>query len=630
MNRHIVLMLAVLLAGGLTPSKAEPYTDYSHVRVVRLSLVEGDVQIARPGEPGWQTALLNMPIQHGFALATGQGHAEIEFESGTTVWLAGNSTLEFSELALADGARITRLRLTQGTATFYANPARHDIFVVTTPHLEVTLRDKGTFRADVDSRETAVSVWQGTAEVLTAVGEHRLRKGRSLVFGSGLQDVLLARNPEEDEWDRWVEDRQNVVLAGRTNSARYVQSGYAYGLHDLWSYGYWTSLPGFGNCWRPWGVSYGWSPFSHGRWLYYPGFGLTWISFEPWGWLPYHYGGWYYSSIGWCWVPGLHRYWQPATVYWVRVGNQIGWVPRSPLDRDGQPPANLERGIRGVINRQLRERTPNTEVEVLSEPPSQGLAGVIQRQLREREQPATDVIPAETRPGVPQMATPTEQSAVPARPPVTEGTGVRGRIFGTPRGENPSIVYDPAERRWVNGAAREQRTEQNQPQSQERRGLPSVVPPRSSGQQQPVRPANADRPAPTPRPSGAERPPVSPRPTPSPAPGPSSAERPAPTPRPAPPPRPPETERPAPSPRPPASETREGARVRPQSTGRPMRVAPPPRIPENRANTFSPPRPSVQPARPSPQPRPAMTPRPASRPTPSPRPSQPNRPGSNN
>ncbi len=597
MRRYLTPILALLLVCGLSAVSGEPYTDYSHVRVVRLSLLEGDVQIARPGEAGWQPALMNMPIQHGSALATGRGHAEVEFENGATAWLAGNSALEFTELALADGARITRLRLTQGTATFYANPSREDVFVVVTPHLEVALRDKGTFRVDVDDRETAVSVWKGDLEVFTAAGQHRLRKGGSLVFGSGLQEVLLARNPEEDEWDRWVEDRQNVVLAGRSGAGRYVRSGYSYGLHDLWSYGYWSALPGYGNCWRPWGATLGWSPFSHGRWLYYPGFGLTWISFEPWGWVPYHYGSWYYSSYGWCWLPGRYRFWHPGAVHWVRVGNQIGWVPRSPLDRDGQPPANLERGIRGVINRQLRERAQNGYVEVLPEPPSQGIAGVIQRQLGGRQQLETGGIPAGTRPGAPQIVASTEGNAPPPRPPATKGAGVRSRIFGTPRGENSGIAYDPVERRWVNDAVRDQRAERNQRQLQEGRGLPSVVRPRGSGEQLPARPSDAVRPAPPLRPSSAERP----------FPRPSGAERPAPPPRPS------EAQRPKPSPPPAASDSGIGGRVRSHShsSPRPPRVAPPP-----------------------PPPRPVVSPRPASRPSPAPRPpqrpSKPPRPGTNN
>ncbi|MCL6480450.1 MAG: FecR family protein, partial [Firmicutes bacterium] len=292
--RRVWMLSVVLLAGSLAAARPVLQTEYSHVRIVRLSLVEGDVQIAQPGEADWQTALQNMPIPHGSALATGSGHAEVEFENGTTVWLAGNSLLEFTELALVDGARITRLRLTQGTATFYGNPSREDRFVVNTPHVEMVLQEKGTFRVDVDAQETAVSVWNGELEVLTAAGNYTLRKGRSLIFGSDMRQALVERNPNEDAWDRWVEARRNHVLTGRNQVGRYLSAGYAYGLHDLWHYGYWFTLPGFGHCWRPWGVSHAWSPFSFGRWVYYPGWGLTWISFEPWGWVPYHFGSWYY------------------------------------------------------------------------------------------------------------------------------------------------------------------------------------------------------------------------------------------------------------------------------------------------------------------------------------------------
>ncbi len=618
MRRVWVLSGVLLLAGSVATALPTPTNDYSHVRIVRLSLVEGDVQIHQPGDADWQTALLNMPISHGSILATGNGHAEVEFENGTTLWLAGNSSLEFAELALADGARITRLRLTQGTATFYSNPSREDTFVVLTPHMEIALDEKATFRVDVDARETAVSVWKGELRVFTAAGEYPLRKGRSLIFGSGMQQALLEHNPQEDAWDRWVENRQNLVLTGRNQAVRYVPTGYAYGLHDLWHYGYWFTLPGFGHCWRPWGVSHGWSPFSFGRWVYYPGWGPTWISFEPWGWVPYHFGSWYYSpTYGWCWVPGALRAWHPGVVYWVRVGNQVGWVPRSPLDREGRPPANLERGIGGVINRQLRQGTGNDDVEILPEPPAQGIAGVIQRQRQQRQQTEGGVQVSGTAAADSSGTTTLTNTAPrPPRPaptrnvsePASEEVGVRSRILRTQRGEQPTITYDPVERRWVNEAIREQRTESA---TQPPRGISGRSATGSSGDVRTERPTTGERPAVTPR-IEPVRPAPTPQPPPAPAPNPTGVGRPTP-PRPTPPPRPPEVQRP----QSPSGNSGIGSRV-----AQPRASAPPSPPPQPAVNPVRPqsPAPSMErPARPIPPPRPEVAPRPNPRPAPSPR-----------
>src|SRR5712692_2195104 len=150
MNRTSLNLLMILALAGVVvsiPPAASAY-DYTYARVVRLSLVDGDVQVARPRaenddqstDSGWEQAVVNLPIQQGFSVATGQGRAEIEFENGATARLADNSLLQFTELALSNGGRITRLTLTQGTATFYANLSRGDSFVVASPHLQVSSR----------------------------------------------------------------------------------------------------------------------------------------------------------------------------------------------------------------------------------------------------------------------------------------------------------------------------------------------------------------------------------------------------------------------------------------------------------------------------------------------------------
>jgi hypothetical protein len=119
----LLMVLAAVSLVFASPPAALAY-DYSYARVVRLSLVDGDVQVARADAQGWEQAVVNLPIQQGYSLATGRGRAEIEFESGATSRLADNSILQFTELALSSGGRITKLTLTQGTATFYANLSR--------------------------------------------------------------------------------------------------------------------------------------------------------------------------------------------------------------------------------------------------------------------------------------------------------------------------------------------------------------------------------------------------------------------------------------------------------------------------------------------------------------------------
>ncbi len=384
-NTGLALALVALAGLCLLPPAAVAY-DYSYARVVRLSLVEGDVQVARPDQQGWEQAVANLPIQQGFSMATGGGRAEVEFESGATARIAENSVLEFTELALSNGARISKLTLTQGVGTFYANLAHEDSFVVATPQLQVVIPSNARFRLDVYDDVTTVSVLKGEVEVDSAAGTNRVTKGRTLSYrGNDTEGVSIGHNAEPDSWDRWVAERDEQVRVGSTTSQHYVGTQYSYGASDLSSYGSWYSLNGFGDCWQPYGLGYNWSPYSYGRWAFYPGLGWTWISFERWGWLPYHFGSWVFSpNLGWLWVPGRFRQWQPAAVSWVRVGNRVGWVPLAPQDRPGQAPVNLQHGFVSVAPNQVvgtpkHVRVPvdlREQAQVLSAPPAEFAASM--------------------------------------------------------------------------------------------------------------------------------------------------------------------------------------------------------------------------------------------------------------
>src|ERR1700758_2031647 len=100
----IALTLVCVSIAAATSSRAQT-SNYSHARIVRLSLVDGDVQVARTGK-NWEPATLSMPLEEGFAVATNRGRAEIEFESGTKAWLGEGTELQITGLALSDGARI--------------------------------------------------------------------------------------------------------------------------------------------------------------------------------------------------------------------------------------------------------------------------------------------------------------------------------------------------------------------------------------------------------------------------------------------------------------------------------------------------------------------------------------------
>ena len=313
-----------------------PPSDYNYARIVRLSLVEGEVKINRPEEEGWPAALINMPIRQGYALASDRGRAEIEFESGATVRMAEDTVIEFTELALDDGNRITRITLNRGTATFYAKLGRRDVFAVITRHMQLSIPDDARFRVDVDPGGASVSVFKGDVQADSPGGTMRLTKGQTLLYRAAEADrVTLARNSEPDAWDRWVADRDEVLHSSRSATSRYLDHPYGYGVADLYHYGSWRRSRQYGYVWQPYGINAGWSPYFHGRWVYVNGAGWTWLSYEPWGWAPYHHGSWALTTFGWAWIPGVYSPWHPGLVVWLNFGNNIGWCPLGPRDRWG-------------------------------------------------------------------------------------------------------------------------------------------------------------------------------------------------------------------------------------------------------------------------------------------------------
>jgi len=346
--RYPAAVVALGVSLSLTP--AARAQDADSVRVVRLSRADGQVLVSHPGSDAWDEAPVNLPLQEGDSLETQGGLAEIEFENGATAYLAENSVLKIVQLGFADGGRATELSLTQGTGTFYANLTSKDSFRVITSTFDVAIPARAEFRVDAFHDGAAVEVFLGTVSVSTAKASTTLTKGQSVaVHERDFQDLNnIARLPEEDAFDEWVTEQGEIIRSGNKNTLAYINSPNFYGLSDLAIYGNWVDIPPFGLSWRPFSVGFSWMPYGNGNWNLDPRLGWIWVSNEPWGWMPYHFGAWLLSpTLGWVWVPGGAaglRHWEPARVNWVHVGNQVGWVARSPLDRDGAP-ANLSAGV---------------------------------------------------------------------------------------------------------------------------------------------------------------------------------------------------------------------------------------------------------------------------------------------
>jgi Family of unknown function (DUF6600)/FecR protein len=341
------VLLAILPAATLSGAQdtaTASQEGYSHVRIVRLSFVEGTVTVQKRDLADWSTAPINTPIEEGFKLSTSeQSFAEVEFENTSTARLGQLTLIDFNQLEMApNGGKVNRMTLEQGYATFTVNPEGMEAFEVKAQDATITLAAGATtqFRVDLDDGAVRVEVFKGAANVSSPEGQQTLTKNAVAEIRPGAEQAFnVSQGITKDAWDQWVDDRDNQesVVRNSPNPSIYsagTNNSY-YGWNDLSNYGEWNYFPGYGYGWAPY-MAVGWSPFSEGRWCWYSGFGYTWISAEPWGWLPYHYGGWsFQAGFGWTWFPGSFALWSPGNVNWSQGSGWVGWTPRPPHGRVG-------------------------------------------------------------------------------------------------------------------------------------------------------------------------------------------------------------------------------------------------------------------------------------------------------
>lgn len=288
------------------------YAD-SQARIVRLSYADGDVQLAHHGS-GFENATLNVPIVEGDQLRVGSnGWAEIEFEDGSTIRLAPESTIIFSELRLlSSGGTATSVDVDQGEAEFKVN--RHDQgeFQVTARNKTIVLKHSSRFRVTtLNSDPLEVVVWKGEVGVQDRNAGQEVQVKKKETFAQDLLDPSrydLEKGAESDGLDQWSAQRDEY-LSTYASTNNYANSPYQYGISDLNYYGQYYNVPGYGNMWQPYGINAGWDPFANGYWNFTPG-GYVWVSAYPWGWMPYRFGHWQFvNGYGWLWRPPGAGYW---------------------------------------------------------------------------------------------------------------------------------------------------------------------------------------------------------------------------------------------------------------------------------------------------------------------------------
>ncbi|HEV2576689.1 MAG TPA: FecR domain-containing protein [Acidobacteriaceae bacterium] len=409
------LTLTAQLAAQSPPQQTDEAPPASHVRlpeIVRLSFAEGDVRISRGKHDAkltgntWEHAVAGIPLQSGFSLATGaDGRAEIEFEDTSTLYLAPNSALTFSDLTTRDGVPHTTLALLSGTITTHLDPnvpGEQYLIETATHSLDVNYGDQSYMRITgfLDGMQvtpmTNQKLVNGHLSIAGAKGESYNLVGLHLV------PTVIPSTPATTAWDSWVADRITTRTAAM--DAVMKQAGLSTpvpGLADLAGKGTFTSCAPYGTCWEP---NDGWTrqtsaattsveplpeaqsstgglaataqtapkprlapallysdldnfPCNPQLYWYQRLYGLYNIDdLYPYDWAVCHAGYWIYANHRYHWVVGTHKH-HHCPVHWVKYQGKLGYVPVHPRDQRGQPPVNLRHGVYRLTDK------PNQPIE---------------------------------------------------------------------------------------------------------------------------------------------------------------------------------------------------------------------------------------------------------------------------
>jgi hypothetical protein len=315
-----VFLLVKLVHGqeaGLSFGPAPSQDNAPVQRMVRLTDVEGAVQVLGTDGSEFPQVVANMPLLEGMRVVTPtDARAEIEFEDGSVVRLAPSSAVALSHLGMDGKGYESEILISSGLVYLEVRAAAGYSYNVGYSDGSFTPVQNSTVRVNMDIQPAEVAVLAGSISVQRAGGERVQVMANESLKGDA-QDpgrYFLTQTIAPDSWDQWNADRDDIdsQTAEQQTTARTEFAGDdGYGWSDLDAYGNWYDVPGAGLTWQPAGYDAGFDPYGAGYWMYYPGAGYVWVSGYQWGWLPYNCGSWrYLDQFGWGWQPvvGCQRY----------------------------------------------------------------------------------------------------------------------------------------------------------------------------------------------------------------------------------------------------------------------------------------------------------------------------------
>lgn len=297
--------------------------------LVRMGIVQGDVQVYNEDVRDWVPAAINTPLTQGDRVWVPEGsRSELQILGG--LFLRLDAYTAFDILSLESNSY--QFYLNSGRVYINNRSTQRNELLIDTPVSSIDCYQASKLMIDVEENgATEISVLKGYAYAETREGRIRIPSGKILRIGEDLRTELFPLDAP-GEWEDWNLDLDRRI-SDYDESNRYLPEELDTYSSDFDTNGRWLYDSSYGYVWTPFiSVSLNWAPYHDGRWVWI-GSNYVWISYERWGWVPYHYGRWVFLQHGgWCWVPPRRGavYWGPGYVGWVYTPNYVSWVPLAP------------------------------------------------------------------------------------------------------------------------------------------------------------------------------------------------------------------------------------------------------------------------------------------------------------
>jgi hypothetical protein len=257
------LLLAPAVAVAASKTADEKPAQITQAQIVRLSLVDGDVRIARDQQQGqakntdWEKAVTGLPLESGFSIATGDGRAVIELQDASTLYLSPNSVLFLNDLTTTGDTPNTEVALLTGTMTLHVHPAfPGEKFVLRAPTdtMTVSYPNRNDFRVTAYMDALALTPLAEGAVIPAKAGVQTAMAGNTMYYRAG-KPVTVNEKVDAtamSDWDQWVAAK----FADRVSAYATVMKDSGVktllpGLDALQGKGKFVDCGEYGKCWEP-------------------------------------------------------------------------------------------------------------------------------------------------------------------------------------------------------------------------------------------------------------------------------------------------------------------------------------------------------------------------------------------